>query len=277
MIEVGKYNTLEIYRKVDFGVYLTDEEDEVLLPLKQVPPGVDVGDYLEVFVYLDSEQRPIATTRRPKAVAGEMALLKVTDVNRIGAFLDWGLEKELLVPFKEQREPMIVGHEYVVKVIVDPVSGRLMGSNRMSYYAKSGQGDLKQGQEVDILVCYEVKIGYAVLINDEYQGMLYRNEVFKPLKPGDRDKGFISKLREDGKIDVSLRKPGFKGVVKEKSPVLEKLEAAGGSLPFNSKSSPEDIKKEFNLSKKVFKQIIGMLYKERKIVITDDGIALVKK
>jgi uncharacterized protein len=277
MINIGVYNTLEIYREVDFGAYLTDGEDEVLLPLKYVPDDAKVGDHIEVFVYLDSEQRPVSTTLRPKAIVGDTALLKVNDVNKIGAFLDWGLEKDLLVPFKEQREPMVADREYVVRVILDEVSGRLMASNRMSFYAKPGHGDLKMGQEVDVLVCYEIEVGFAVLINDEYQGLLYKNEIYKPLQPGDREKGFISKLRPDGKNDVCLRKPGFAGVVGEKPLILEKLREADGFLPFNSKSSPEDIKKEFNMSKKVFKQAIGMLYKARSITISDDGINLVKK
>ena len=277
MIKLGFYNTLELYREVDFGAYLTDGEDEVLLPGRYVPDGAKEGDNVEVFVYLDSEQRPVATTLNPKGIVGDAVLLKVNDVNQTGAFMDWGLEKDLLVPFKEQREPMVAGDEYVVRIMLDEVSGRLIASNRMSFYAKPGHGDLKLRQEVDLLVCYEVEIGFAVLIDDQYQGMIYKSEVFKPLKPGDKLKGYINQLRPDGKNDVTLRKPGFAAVIEVKPMILEKLSEADGFLPYNSKSSPEDIKKEFNLSKKVFKQAIGNLYKERLIKITDDGITLAKK
>jgi len=182
MINIGVYNTLEIYREVDFGVYMTDGEDEVLLPLKYIPDDAKVGDCIEVFIYLDSEERPVTTTLRPKAVVGDTVLLKVKDVNQVGAFLDWGLEKDLLVPFKEQREPMVAEREYVVRVILDEVSGRLIASNRMSFYANPGHGDLKVGQEVDLLICYEVEVGFAALIDDKYQGMIYKNEVYKPLR-----------------------------------------------------------------------------------------------
>lgn len=276
MLKIGLYNNLEVYREVDFGVYLTDDEEEVLLPRKYVPQGTKTGDRLDVFVYLDSEERPIATTLKPKAIVGDTALLKVVDVNRIGAFLDWGLEKDLMVPFKQQREPMVKGESYVVRVIFDRVSERLIASDRLSAYAKPGHGDLKLGQEVDILICYETEIGYAVLIDDQYHGMLYKNDIFKPVNIGDKVTGYILKLRPDGKNDITLRRPGFRGVSVEKPAILEKLQAAGGFLPFNSQSSPEEIKEHFNLSKKVFKQAIGNLYKERLIVITDDGIKLEK-
>ena len=274
MLKIGLYNNLEVYREVDFGVYLTDDEEEVLLPRKYVPQGVKNGDRLDVFIYLDSEERPIATTLHPKAVVGDTALLQVVDVNRVGAFLDWGLEKDLMVPFKQQRHPMVKGESYVVRVIFDRVSERLIASDRLSAYAKPGHGDLKTGQEVEILLCYETEIGYAVLIDDQYYGMLYKSDIFKPVNIGDKMTGYVLKLRPDGKNDITLRKPGFRGVSVEKPAILEKLQEAGGFLPFNSKSSPEEIKENFNLSKKVFKQAIGNLYKERLIVITDDGIKL---
>ncbi len=274
MLKIGLYNNLEVYREVDFGVYLTDDEEEVLLPRKYVPQGVKIGDRLDVFIYLDSEERPIATTLQPKAIVGDTALLKVVDVNRVGAFLDWGLEKDLMVPFKQQRHPMVKGESYVVRVIFDRVSERLIASDRLSAYAKPGHGDLKPGQEVEILLCYETEIGYAVLIDNQYHGMLYKSDIFKPVNIGDRMTGYILKLRQDGKNDITLRRPGFRGVSIEKPAILEKLQEAGGFLPFNSQSSPEEIKKNFNLSKKVFKQAIGSLYKERLIIITDDGIKL---
>lgn len=274
MLKIGLYNNLELYRAVDFGVYLTDGEEEVLLPRKYVPQDAKTGDRLDVFIYLDSEERPIATTLRPKAIVGDTALLKVIDVNRVGAFLDWGLEKDLMVPFKQQRQPMVNGESYVVRVIFDRVSERLIASDRLSAYAKPGHGDLKSGQEVELMLCYETEIGYAVLIDDQYCGMLYKNEIFKPVKIGDKITGYVLKLRPDGKNDVTLRKPGFRGVSVEKPAILEKLRASGGFLPFNSTSSPEEIKENFNLSKKVFKRAIGNLYKERLIVITEDGIKL---
>ena len=275
MLKMGQVNRLKVYRKVDFGVFLADEEEEVLLPRKFVPPGTDIGSELDVFLYLDSEDRPVATTQTPKAVVGDTVLLEVVDANSLGAFLDWGLDKDLFVPFKEQKERMVKGRSYVVRVVFDKVSGRIFGSNRFHIFAKkTHDNNFKVGDEVEILVCAEEDIGFNVLVNNRYMGMLYKNEIHCPVKPGDRLAAYISKLRDDKKIDVSLRKPGFFGIIKEKPLILEKLKEAGGFLPFNSKSTPEEIENYFHISKRVFKQAVGNLYKERRITITDDGIKL---
>ncbi len=275
MLKMGKINRLEVYRMVDFGAFLADNEEEVLLPRKFVPAGTKVGDELDVFLYLDSEDRPVATTQTPKAMAGDTVSLEVIDVNSIGAFLDWGLDKDLFVPFREQKEVMVKGRNYVVRVIFDKVSGRIFASSRLHVFAKkTHENNFKVGEEVEILVCTRDETGFNVLINKQYMGMLYKNEIYCPLKPGDKLTAYISKLRDDKKIDLSLRKPGFFGIIKEKPVILEKLEEAGGFLAFNSKSTPKEIEDNFHISKRVFKQAIGNLYKERRITITDDGIKL---
>lgn len=275
MLKLGKVNHLEVYRMVEFGAYLTDGDEEVLLPRKFVPAETKVGSWLDVFLYLDSEDRPVATTQTPKAQVGDTVYLEVTDANQVGAFLDWGLEKDLFVPFREQKERMVKGKSYVVRIILDKVSGRIFGSSRMHVFAKkTHDNNFKQGDKVEILICDETESGYNVLVNNEYMAMLYKSDVRRPVKQGENMTAYISKLREDKKIDVTLRKPGFFGILKEKPMILEQLEEAGGFLPFNSKSSPEDIEKNFNISKRVFKQAIGNLYKERRITITDDGIKL---
>lgn len=277
MLKLGEMNRLEVYRMVDFGAFLADADEEVLLPRKFVPKGTKLGDWIDVFLYLDSEDRPVATTQTPKAFVGDTAFLEVKDTNNVGAFLDWGLDKDLFVPFKEQKDRMLKGKSYVVRLILDKVSGRIFASSRMHVFAKKIHEDnFKAGEKVEILVCSEEEIGFNVLINNEYMGMLYKNEIHSSVKPGDKLTAYISKLRPDKKIDVSLRKPGFFGILKEKPLILAKLEEAGGFLPFNSKSDAKDIEANFQISKRVFKQAIGNLYKERRITITDDGIQLNK-
>jgi predicted RNA-binding protein (virulence factor B family) len=277
MLRLGKRNCLEVYRMVEFGAFLTDNDEEVLLPRKFVTEGTKLGDKIDVFLYLDSEDRPVATTQTPKALVGDTVFLEVKDTTDIGAFMDWGLDKDLFVPFKEQKDRMLKGKSYVVRLILDKVSGRIFGSSRIHVFAKKTHEDnFKLGEKIEILVCSDDEIGFNVLINNEYMGMLYKNEIHSPVKSGDRLTAYISKLRDDKKIDVSLRKPGFFGIIKEKPIILEKLREAGGFLPFNSKSDSKEIEASFHISKRVFKQAIGNLYKERRITITDDGIKLNK-
>jgi uncharacterized protein len=277
MLKLGKMNKLEIYRMVEFGAYLTDNDEEVLLPRKFVPEGAKVGDKIDVFLYLDSEDRPVATTQTPKAIVGDTAFLEVKDTTDIGAFMDWGLDKDLFVPFREQKNRMLKGKSYAVRVVFDKVSGRIFGSSRVHVFAKKAHEDnFKVGEKVEVLVCTEDEIGLNVLISNKYMGMLYKNDIHSPVKLGDKLTAYISKLRDDKKIDVSLRKPGFFGIIKEKPMILEKLEEAGGFLPFNAKSDPKAIEAEFHISKRVFKQAVSNLYKERRIIITDDGIKLNK-
>ncbi len=277
MLKLGQMNCLEVYRMVEFGAFLADNDEEVLLPRKFVPEGTAVGTKLDVFLYLDSEDRPVATTQTPKALVGDTAFLEVKDTTDIGAFMDWGLDKDLFVPFREQKDRMVKGQSYAVRVVFDKVSGRIFGSSRVHVFAKKIHEDnFNAGDKVKILVCTGEQIGFNVLINNQYMGMLYKNEIYSPVKLGDKLTAYISKLRDDKKIDVSLRKPGFFGIIKEKPLILEKLEEAGGFLPFNSKSTPGEIEDNFHISKRVFKQAVSNLYKERRITITDDGIKLNK-
>ena len=274
MLEIGKYNVLTVARQVDFGCYLSDGEGEILLPRKYEPEGLIVGDRIRVFVYCDSEDRPIATTLTPKAVIGDILLMQVKDVSEVGAFLDWGLEKDLFVPFREQRRRMAQGEQHVVRVYLDELTGRVLASSRMRPIFQPPAAELKINQEVEVIVYEKIDLGYLAVVDRRYSGMLYHNEIFQPVRLGSHLKGYISKIRDDDKIDVRLRKSGFKGIEEGKTPILDALREAGGFLPFNSQTPAETIAANFHMSKKVFKQRIGMLYKERLIVITDDGIAL---
>ncbi|MDD5697434.1 MAG: S1-like domain-containing RNA-binding protein [Victivallaceae bacterium] len=275
MLELGKINRLEVRRTADFGMFLGNGEDEVLLPCKYVPAGTEIGNELEVFVYPDSEDRPVATTQKPKGMVGDTVFLEAVDVTGIGAFLDWGLDKDLFVPFKEQKEPMVKGRSYVVRIVFDRVSNRIFGSARLHVFArKTHENNFSVGDRVEILVCAEAEHGFSVLIDRRYLGMLYKSDLHRAVKVGETLPAYISRLRADRKIDVSLRKPGFFGIIREKPLILEKLREAGGFLPFNSKSSPEEIENYFQISKRVFKQAIGNLYKERRITVTADGIKL---
>jgi predicted RNA-binding protein (virulence factor B family) len=277
MLTMGKMNCLEVYRMVEFGAYLTDNDEEVLLPRKFVPEGTVLGDKIDVFLYLDSEDRPVATTQTPKACVGDTAFLEVKDTTEIGAFLDWGLDKDLFVPFREQKHRMLKGKSYAVRLVLDKVSGRIFGSSRVHVFAKKAHEDnFKVGEPVEALVCTDDEIGFNVLIKNKYMGMLYKNDVHSPVKLGDKLTVYILKLRDDKKIDVTLRKPGFFGIIKEKPLILEKLEEAGGFLPFNAKSTPKEIEDNFHISKRVFKQAVSNLYKERRIIVTGDGIKLNK-
>ncbi len=276
MINYGSNNKLKVDKVVDFGVYLTDGKERLLLPGKYVPKGLKLGDEIEVFVYRDSEDRPIATTLKPKAKVGDIALLRAKDVSHVGAFLDWGLEKDLFVPFKEQRERMVAGKDYVVIVKLDPLTGRLIASNRFTSVTRKPGPELKIGQEVNLIVYDTTDISFKVLIDRTYLGFLYKNEVFQTIKTGDWLKGYISKISPDHKIDVLLRKPGYSAVLDMKNVIMDALKDAGGFLPLNSNSSPEEITAQFSMSKKVFKQAIGNLYKARLITIGEDGIRLVK-
>jgi uncharacterized protein len=274
MIDPGKYNTLRIDREVDFGVYLVEGEQSILLPKKYVPEGSKVGDMVEVFVYYDSEDRMIATTLRPKAAVGDIAVLEAKDITSIGAFLDWGLEKDLLVPFREQRKKMVLGEKYVVRVCYDKVSDRIFASSRFSPILSNSTKDLEPGQAVDLIVYDETDIGFPVLIDRRHYGMLYKNELFKPVELGTHLKGFIAKLRDDGNIDVALQRTGTGGIKDAREQILSALRENDGKMLFNSKTSSEVIKQHFNLSRKQFKQALGNLYRERIIEFTDDGTKL---
>ena len=274
MLEIGKFNDLEVLREVDFGYYLHSDKGDILIPRKYVPEGTKIGDILHVFVYTDSEDRLIATTLNPIAVVGEFAAMRVKDVTNFGAFLDWGIEKDLLVPNSEQHRKLYVGQTTVVRLCLDQRTERVIGVGKLNPFLKKDLSALEEGQAVNLMVYDQTDLGFMVLIDDQYSGMLYENEVFEPLEIGARRKGFIKKVRPDGKIDVRLYKEGVAGIDASKDIILKKLKASKGFLPYHDKSDTEDIKRAFQMSKKSFKKAIGGLYKEGKIQILEDGILL---
>jgi predicted RNA-binding protein (virulence factor B family) len=276
MLRIGDFNELEVVKETDFGVYLNSDEGEILLPGKYVPEGLKTGDKINVFIYKDSQDRLIATTVTPKAKVGDIAYLEVKDTNRYGAFLDWGLEKDLLVPFGEQKVRMTVGNKYFVKVYLDTETDRITASARINRHLKKDAGDLKEGQEVDLLVYKFTELGASVFINNEHMGMVYKNDIYQKIDVGDSLTGHIAKVREDNKIDVTIREKGFKKVIDSKDIILEKLHDNKGFLPLTDKSSPEAIEKALEMSKSTFKKAVGGLYKQKKIDIMDNGIKLVE-
>ncbi|WP_018479394.1 CvfB family protein [Pontibacter roseus] len=279
MVDLGNYNELEIAREVDFGMYLTSEDGDILLPRKYIPEGARVGDKVRVFVYRDSEDRVIATNLTPYATVREFACLTCTDSTSFGAFLDWGLEKDLLVPLHNQKDKMKPGRKYCVYVYLDETSDRIVGTTKLGKYLHNEEAatDLTENQEVDLLVAGFTDIGIKVIINNRYMGMLYRNEVFQELDLGTKLKGYIKALRPDDKIDVTLRKPGTTGQAESSEAadrILEVLQQAKGYLPLSDSSSPDEIYRLMGMSKKTFKRAIGGLYKAGKIEIGDDSIRL---
>lgn len=277
MIDLGRYNTLTIARDTSVGIYLEDdEENDVLLPRKYCPEKFEIGQQLEVFVYLDHEERIIATTLTPKIGLNQFALLQVSSVEDVGAFMDWGMEKELLVPFREQRQKMQEGRYYVVYMDLDHKSNRLFASNRLDRFLQNDILTVEEKEEVNLVIMQKTDLGYTVIINHIHKGMIFQNEIFQEVHIGDVCKGYIKKIREDNKIDVSLQPIGyhnFNDINTEK--IYTTLEAHNGFLPLNDKSSPEEIYETLGMSKKVFKKAIGALYKDRKIAIESNGISII--
>lgn len=275
MIEIGKYNTLRVIKVVDFGVYLDGEErGEILLPNEYVPKDCFPDDYLKVFIYFDSEDRIIATTEVPNIQVGEFAWMKVVSTSSVGAFLDWGLRKDLLVPFREQRDRMTEGKSYLVYAYVDDASDRIVATAKIEKYLGNVPVQYKPGQEVDVLIARKSDLGYNVIVDNLYWGLVYRNEIFRPLRLGQKLKGYIKGVREDEKIDVTLQKKGFDRIDVVVKKILEKLEDNGGVLDVSDKTAPEIIYNLFECSKKDYKKAIGTLFKERKIELTDTEIRL---
>lgn len=275
MIEIGRYNTLTVARIVPPGAILVDEEEtEVLLPNKYIPAQTKDGDELEVFVYTDSEDRPVATTLKPKVMRNEFACLEVIDVNNIGAFMDMGLEKDLLVPFSEQQKNMRPGQWHMVYVYLDQITKRLAASAKIHYYIESEHVELEKDEEVDLIVGETTPLGTAVIINNKYQGLIYENEVFQELLKGDKIKGFVKEVREDGKVDVSLRKTGLEQLEEGAATILKRLELNNGKLSIHDKSSPEEIQMMLQMSKKNFKRSLGILYKQKRVILSENGIEL---
>jgi predicted RNA-binding protein (virulence factor B family) len=272
MISIGIYNNLQVTRFLSFGAFLSDGEEEVLLPGPQIPDGLAVGDELRVFIYKDSEDRLIATVNHPVAVAGQFVALKVVDLTPHGTFVDWGLERDLLIPFGEQQAPMAMGQWVVVHISVHEESRRLMGSTRLDAFFDFEVGGLSPGQEVELLV-YDFNMeGARVVIDGKHRGIVYRDQTYRALAAGDCLPGWVQLVRDDGLVDVSLQRPGVDGVEDARSSILRALAEAEGLLPLHDKSSPEDIRQCLGMSKKLFKKAIGGLYRDGEIRIDDDGI-----
>lgn len=277
MTRIGQFNKLKMIREVPFGVYLQgDEMGEILLPNKVVPKGALVGDLLDVFVYFDSEDKIIATTVRPHARLGTCAFLKVVDVNVVGAFLDWGLDKDLLVPKPEQQRPMEQDKSYIVYLKQDN-KGRIIASSKVDYFLDKTPINFKPGDEVNLLIAESTPLGKKVIINNSHWGLIHSAEIFQTLVYGKKMKGYIKTIRDDGKIDVVLRKAGHDSMGEVAQRILAALEQAGGFLALHDKSSPLEIQRAFGESKKSFKNAIGQLYKQGAIHIEATGIRLQPK
>ena len=274
-MELGKLNTLIIDRNTTAGLFLVDNDDnDVLLPGKYMPESFELGDSLEVFVYLDNEERIIATTMKPKIQLHQFALLRVNQVTKYGAFLDMGIEKDLFVPFKEQVTPMHEGRDYLVHMYLDEKTDRLVGSSRLNKFLSNQHLTVEEMEEVTLVVSHASESGINVIINGLHRGLIYHNQVFKKLYVGDQLTGIISKIREENKIDVVLQQPGHLSIEPNAAIILEKLKENGGFLGLTDKSHPELIKKVLQMSKKSFKKALGNLYKQRKVLLKDDGIYL---
>jgi predicted RNA-binding protein (virulence factor B family) len=276
-IKVGEYNTLRVARAFDFGMYLGEDKDVVLLPKRFIPHGVEVGDMLKVFVYHDSENRLIATTQHPIGIVGDIVNLKVVSVTNQGAFMDWGLMKDLFVPKSKQLMGMRVGGNYLVKIYLDEQTGRVAATEKIEPFLSNETLTVKEQEPVDLLVYRRTDIGYTVIINNQHTGVLHFNDIFQEIQVGDSLKGFIKNIREENKIDVAIGKMGYQRVEDEAGKVLRLLQENNGYLPYNDKSSPEDIYSFFGMSKKTFKMTTGNLYKSRKIIFTQTGIKLVEE
>ena len=277
MVRIGQTNRLKVVNLLDFGAFLDGGMlDDILLPKRFVPAGCQIGDELEVFVYLDSDDIPIATTLRPKAQVGQFACLKVIDTNRVGAFLDWNMPKELLVPFSEQKERMVRDRFYVVYVYQEQQSYRIVASSKIGKFLDPGTHRYTSGQAVSLMICDRTDIGYTAIINNLSTGLLFDQDIDRPVRMGLKLDGFIKRVRADGKLDVCLKKPGFdqQAVLDLSNVIVARLQAEHGFLPFNDRTDAQLVQKEFAVSKRLFKMAIGGLYKKRLIRIDEDGIRL---
>lgn len=275
MLHLGIKNTLRILRGTGVGMFLGDEEgNDVLLPKKYVPENAIVGDDIEVFIYRDSEDRIIATNLEPKIQLNQFACLQVKSVTAIGAFLDWGLEKDLFVPFREQNKKMEEGRWYAVYLYLDEETDRLVASCKVNRYFEKENIDLQIGQEVDLLIFEETDLGLNAVINNKYKGLLYENEIFQRIKIGTRTKGFVKNIRDDNRVDLSLQKQGYANVEPNAERILEKLKANNGFLDVTDKSDANYVMYQLEMSKKTFKKAIGALYRQKIIRIEEDGIYL---
>lgn len=276
-VEIGKFNNLQVVKIADHGVYVDGgEEGTILLPNRYVPEGTDIEDCVDVFLYFDSDDLLIATTETPKAFIGTVELLKVIDTNRVGAFLDWGLPKDLLVPYSEQHHPMKEGESYMVYVFHDHNTDRILASSKLNLYFEEEATDLEARQKVDLRVTDQTELGYKVLINDQYLGLIFNGDAFRPLALGERLPGYIKDIREDGKIDVIISQHSSAGNNGLEDQILTFLNASGGESDLTDKSDPDLIYSQFKVSKKKYKNALGALYKRKMVIITREKVSLVQ-
>ena len=272
MAELGKLSTLEIIKETGSGFYLDGGVlGEILLPFTHAPIDIEIGDKLEVFIYLDSEDRVIATTQKVLGEVGKFAMLKVKQVNNIGAFLDWGLDKDLLVPYSEQRIPLQTGREYLVAIYLDRIHGRITATTKLDRHVDNLPARYKIHEQVEIIPVDPTDLGYKVIINDSHWGVVYKDEMFKKLNRGEKQKGYIKKIREDGKIDIYLNEPGHGKVADFSDELLAELNKHGGFMAVSDKTDPETISRLFGVSKKTFKSAVGQLLKKGLIDIIKTG------
>ena len=275
-INVGQFNLMRVDRKVDFGFYMDDGAEGILLPKRFVPSGLQIDDTISVFVYHDSDNRLIATTQEPFAVVGDIAALKVVAITNQGAFMDWGLMKDLFVPVSQQLSSMRFGGKYLVKLYLDKQTGRVAATEKIDNQISNDVLTVKEGEKVKLQVYRESDIGYVVIVNQVHQGLVYKNEVFTHLHIGQMiEEGFVKKIREDNKLDIGIGKQGVEKLDDDQVKLIQLLKLHKGFLPYHDKSSPEDIYAFFGISKKAFKMNVGMLYKAKKITIEDEGIRLI--
>ena len=275
MIKIGEYNTLTILRSTEPGLFLGDDEDnDVLLPNRYVPENFEIGNQLEVFVYLDNEERPVATTDKPYITENEFAVLRCNQVNNHGAFLDWGLVKELFCPFKEQAFKMKEGQWYLVYCYLDEITNRLVASSKTLSFLSNEELTVEKFEEVDIIISHPSDIGMNVIVNNIHSGLIHKDDIYKDLQIGDTFKGIVKKVRDDNKLDITLSQIGYRSIEPNADFIMKELQDNSGIINLTDKSSPEAIKEQLQMSKKSFKKAIGSLYKERLITIKEDGIYL---
>lgn len=276
-VELGRYNYLEIVKEVSFGLYLDGGDDgEILLPKRYVPEEWEIGEFIKVFIYLDIDERLVATTQEPLIQVGEFAMLETAWVNQHGAFMNWGLMKDLFVPFREQKTTMEVGKKYMVYAYIDRDSYRIAATAKVEKYMSKEKPDYEKGAEVDVLVWQKSELGYRVIVDNEFYGMVYDNEIFGDIHIGDKRKGYVKNVREDNKIDISLNKGQRESSADLEKVIMDYLEENGGRMNVSDRSSAEEIYSTFGVSKKVFKRALGALYKARKIKLSDFAVELIR-
>jgi predicted RNA-binding protein (virulence factor B family) len=275
MIRIGEYNVMKVIKEQAFGLFLDDGKEGILLPKRFVPKGAKIGDELKVFLYHDGEDRVIATTQQPKGILGDIVKLRVVSVTPHGAFLDWGLMKDIFVPKSKQLTKMLPNGDYLVKIYLDEKTGRLAATEKIEPFLNNEILTVKQKEIVSLTVYRRTDIGYVVIINNRHTGILHFNEIYRDIETGDKFEGFIKKILPENKIDVAAGKPGYKRVEDETEKIIRLLKENNNYLPYHDRSSPEDIYSFFGMSKKTFKMTTGNLYKQRKIIFSENGIKLV--